>query len=157
MTFNIMALSITIKNATLGIITFTTAMLSVTYTLSVIYAECHKSAHYAECRYAERRGAPFRPLPVSTIWDLYLPPTTTTTFRFSVRKWSVPTAKWHLASWRRPAVLSARQFPKLHFVNFSKTALSCGSLLTCWHDKIWGRIFSHVRPFYEWAVSDLDP
>jgi hypothetical protein len=20
-----------------------------------------------------------------------------------------------------------------------------------------GRIFSHVRPFYEWAVSDLDP
>ncbi len=22
---------------------------------------------------------------------------------------------------------------------------------------IWGCIFSHVRPSYEWAVSDLDP
>jgi hypothetical protein len=21
----------------------------------------------------------------------------------------------------------------------------------------WGRIFGHVWPFYEWAVSDLDP
>jgi hypothetical protein len=21
----------------------------------------------------------------------------------------------------------------------------------------WGHIFSHVRPFYEWAVSNLDP
>ncbi len=25
--------------------------------LSVIYAECHKSSHYAECRYAEYRYA----------------------------------------------------------------------------------------------------
>jgi hypothetical protein len=29
--------------------------------------------------------------------------------------------------------------------------------LFCEKEKIRGRIFSHVRPFYEQAVSDLDP
>jgi len=48
-----------------------------------------------------------------------------------------------------------------YFVNKILTYFNSMSPNTCWsfwvpHDGHWGRIFSHVRPSYEWAVSNLD-
>ncbi len=36
-----------------------------------------------------------------------------------------------------------------------KEAPSPNNFWNCW--SFWGHIFSHVRLFYEWAVSNLDP
>ncbi len=54
-TFSTTTLSIAIRNKTL--IELDTAKLSV------MYAECRKQAHYAECRYAEGPGADYTPVP----------------------------------------------------------------------------------------------
>ncbi len=44
-------------NTTLSITMLRVLLCWASFVLSVIYAECRKQAHYAECRYAECRGA----------------------------------------------------------------------------------------------------
>ncbi len=38
-----------------------------TFTLKVVYTDCHKEAHYAECRYAESHG-PAAVAQRKTVW-----------------------------------------------------------------------------------------
>jgi hypothetical protein len=55
---SIMTLSITINNETQHFDTWHSILLCrVSFKLSVVYAECHKQTHYAECRCAECLGA----------------------------------------------------------------------------------------------------
>ncbi len=47
-------------------------------------------------------------------------------------------------------------FFSLIFDNLA-TVLATFGLMGNFFLACWGRIFSHVQPFYEWAVSNLDP